>query len=211
MKGRNRGRGSVLPRRRIDEERQFDDEEWRGATKEGDGGRERECVCVKKDRRGEGEKGDPRCASYVCARTAQRDSKPPSIRPRDKCVPRRETKRRDDSSSFVKPFSGTNGDDNGEGRRRGRPLREFETNEISGVKDTSFLHSFFGAASLLKRSTCREGHSSRLVAFRNLPKEISNVGDAERSRGQNIISAFRPFSVCRLVHCTMAFARSPFS
>ena len=139
----------------------------------------REGERVKKDRRGEGEKDDPRCASYVCARTAQRDSKPPSIRPRDKCVPRRETKRRDDSSSFVKPFSGTNGDDNGEGRRRGRPLPEFETNEISGVKDTSFLHSFFGAASLLKRSTCREGHSSRLAAFRNLPKEISSVGDAE--------------------------------
>lgn len=79
------------------------------------------------------------------------------------------------------------------------PLRDFETNEISGVKDTSFLHSFFGAASLLKRSTCREGHSSRLVAFRNLPKEISSVGDAERSRGQNIISAFRTFSDACLV------------
>ena len=78
---------------------------------------------VKKEREGEGEKGDPRCASYVCARTAQRDSKPPSIRPRDKCVPRRETKRRDDSSSFVKPFSGTNGDDNGEGGRRGTTAR----------------------------------------------------------------------------------------
>lgn len=69
-------------------------------------------------------------------------------------------KTRDDSSSFVKPFSGWDGRE-GRGGRGGRGIAVYSKPMKCSVKDTSFCIPCPGArVSLLKRNTCREGHSS---------------------------------------------------
>lgn len=78
----------------------------------------------------EGRKGDPRCASYICARRAQRDSEPPGIRPRDKCVLRRETKRVTTRRHSLSRFQAGTGDRKGGGPRL-RPMK-------SPARDTTF-------------------------------------------------------------------------
>lgn len=104
---RDRGRTLFAPRR-IDEERQFDDEEW------GEERRRRRKRERKRESVGEGESWSAVCKLCMRAKspTGFKTTQHPASR--QMCSMARD-KTRDDSSSFVKPFSGLNGD-----RSRGR-------------------------------------------------------------------------------------------
>lgn len=139
-------------------------------------------------RKGEGEKGDPwrwwcwwRCASYVCAWRAQRDSKPPpGIRPRDKCVPRRETKRVTTRRHSLSRFQVGTGV-----REGGRGIAVFETNEISGERHL-LLHSLSGSVCHYSRGIRVAKDIPRFPFRKLLSKGISSRG---QSRGQNTFSS----------------------
>lgn len=147
-------------------------------------------------RKGEGEKGDPwrwwcwwRCASYVCAWRAQRDSKPPpGIRPRDKCVPRRETKRVTTRRHSLSRFQVGTGV-----REGGRGIAVFETNEISGERHL-LLHSLSGSVCHYSRGIRVAKDIPRFPFRKLLSKGISSRGERVANRVGRI--HFRPILVC---------------
>lgn len=102
-------------------------------------------------------------------------------------------KTRDDSSSFVKPFSGWDGRE-GEGRGRGgrRGIAVFETNEISGERHL-LLHSLSGAVCHYSRGI-RVAKDIPRFPFRKLvSKGILSRGERVANRVGRI--HFRPILV----------------
>lgn len=81
------------------------------------------------------------CRLYMRAERAQRDSKPSGIRARDKCVPRRETKRVTRRRHSLSRFQDGNGDRKGRGGLCSGPMKPPAERHL-------LLHSFvFSAAS----------------------------------------------------------------